>query len=162
MPTCTVRRSTLYDASFLREMLYEAVCWRPDTDHPPIDEVLSNPDVSVIIDGWGRKGDVGLVAEVDGSPVGAIWYRLWTEDHHTYGFVNASIPEVGIGILLPYRRKGIGTLLFDRLHIIAGQAGYAQLSLSVEKENPAQKLYLNQGFCYVHESEEDYIMICDL
>ena len=41
-------------------------------------------------------------------------------------------------------------------------AGYAKLSLSVQKDNYAVKLYRKAGFTTICETDEEYIMIIDL
>ena len=41
-------------------------------------------------------------------------------------------------------------------------AGYVKLSLSVQKDNYAVKLYRKAGFVTVSETDEEYIMTVDL
>ena len=38
--------------------------------------VLDDPRVRIYAEDWGRPGDVGVVAEVDGVAAGACWLRL--------------------------------------------------------------------------------------
>jgi DNA-binding transcriptional ArsR family regulator len=90
--TLTVRDMAPDEIGFLREMLYAALAWRPDVQLPPVKWVLAHPQVLVFHEGWGRAGDTALVADLDGRPVGLVWYRLFTEQAHGEGFVDASTP----------------------------------------------------------------------
>ena len=40
--------------------------------------------------------------------------------------------------------------------------GYNKISLSVQKNNYAGKMYKNVGFKIIDETEEEYIMVCAL
>ena len=74
------------DFAFLATMLGEAAVWQPSKPTPTGDQVLADPRYALYLAGWPRQGDYGLVAEQDG-PVGAAWYRTYTEANHGYGFV---------------------------------------------------------------------------
>ena len=81
---------------------------------------------------WPRQGDIGLVAEQDG-PVGAAWYRTYTEASHGYGFVAEDVPEVSIAVIASRRHEGIGRrLLVDLIDASLAQ-GYSAVSLSVRR-----------------------------
>ena len=75
-----IRPAAADDLGFLREMLYEAASWNPDWPRESMEEVLAEPVLSRYVLGWGRSGDAGVIAEVDGTPVGAAWHRLFTRD----------------------------------------------------------------------------------
>jgi ribosomal protein S18 acetylase RimI-like enzyme len=63
---------------------------------------------------------------------------------------------------VPARRgKGIGSGLLDALLERAQADGFARISLSVEKTNPAVHLYESRGFRPVQENG-DYVMVADL
>ena len=57
---------------------------------------------------------------------------------------------------------GIGTSLLTQMLSTEKAAGYAKISLSVQKDNYAVKLYRKVGFTTVGETDEEYIMIVDL
>jgi hypothetical protein len=86
------------DVEFLKKMLYEAAAWNPDWPHEQVIEALANPMVERYHRGWGRPGDAGVIAELDGEPVGAAWYRLFTAEEPGYGFVDEETPELGIAV----------------------------------------------------------------
>src|SRR6478736_7012030 len=110
-------------------MLGESAVWRPDKPTPTGDEVLADPRYEMYLAGWPRPGDCGLVAEQDG-PVGAAWYRTYTEAVHGHGFVAEDVPELSIAVIATRRREGIGRLLLVGLIEASEVQGYAALSLS--------------------------------
>ena len=133
------------DFTFLATMLGEAAVWRPDKPTPTADQVLADPRYALYLAGWPRQGDYGLVAEQDG-PVGAAWYRTFTEASHGFGFVAEDVPELSIAVIASRRHEGIGRrLLVDLIDASVAQ-GYAALSLSVNDGNPARGLYESVGF----------------
>lgn len=46
--------------------------------------------------------------------------------------------------------------------VLLRERGYKKASLSVQKENYAYRLYLKVGFIVVGETDEEYIMVCNL
>jgi ribosomal protein S18 acetylase RimI-like enzyme len=146
-----IRPATTDDAGFLKKMLYEAAAWNPDWPREQVIEALSDPMLDRYHRGWGRSSDAGAIAEIDGEPVGAAWYRLFTADEPGHGFVDAETPELGIAVEPLYRRKGIGETLLRALMSEARQRGVAALSLSVAVHNRSRMLYERAGFVKVRE-----------
>jgi GNAT superfamily N-acetyltransferase len=144
----SILQATIDDEPALRAALYEAVCWRETSSRPPIEEVLSEPAVDVYVEGWGRTGDVGFVAEdASGHRGGAGWYRLFTTDRHGYGFVSQRVPEVSIGLERSWRGLGLGRRLLEHLHAAATGDGTPRLSLAVNAGNlRAVRLYEHLGY----------------
>ena len=134
------------DLPFLRRMLYEAACWRGDAQRPPLDDALAQPELAVYLDGWGRPGDVGLIAHVEAGPAGAVWVRRFDRHRHGYGYLDAHTPELTLAVAQPYRRQGIGGQLVARLLADPRLRGTARVSLSMEADNPAVALYEHAGF----------------
>jgi len=157
-----IRPATVDDGPFLRAMLYEAAQWNTDWPLEPMDKVIANPITARYIEGWGRPGDAGVVAEVDGEPVGAAWYRLFDESAPGYGFVDASTPELSIAVARLHRRKGIGTALLRALIDRARADGHPALSLSVAPHNQSRMLYQREGFTKVGENRGAWTMRLDL
>ncbi|MCU1356581.1 MAG: putative acetyltransferase [Acidimicrobiales bacterium] len=114
---------------------------------------MADQRYAMYLAGWPRHGDFGLVAEQDG-PLGAAWYRAYTEQSHCLGFVAEDVPELSIAVIASRRHEGIGRLLLINL-IEAGEVqGCAALSLSVNLGNPARHLYESVGFQPVGKPRE--------
>ena len=146
------------DVTFLATMLGEAAVWRPDKPTPSADEVLADPRYAMYLAGWPRPGDYGLVAEQD-EPLGAAWYRTYTEANHGHGFVAEDVPELSIAVVVSRRHEGIGRrLLIDLIEAGVAQ-GHAALSLSVNGDNPARRLYESVGFVLVEKHGSSSTMV---
>ena len=159
----TLRLATADDFAFLAAMLLEAAAWNPErTPRPTLAEVLATPELAHYIEGWPRPGDFGVVAEQDGTPIGAAWCRSFTADDPGYGFVADHIPEVSIGVIAQSRGRGIGAQLLTKLAEEARANGIAALSLSVERANPALRLYERMGYRTVAEGEDSSTMVLHL
>ncbi len=137
-------------------MLYEAVNWRDDgaEERPPLEELLANPEIRRYVEGWGRKGDVALVAldRLD-EPVGAAWFRVFETAEPGYGFVASDVPELSIAVYPECRGQHVGGLLLGSIVSRAKSDGYRAISLSVAGENPARRLYARSGFEVVPGSD---------
>jgi GNAT superfamily N-acetyltransferase len=142
-----IRDATIDDVAFIREMALHAAFWRPDRPVPPRDVGLADPALARYVDAWGRSGDLAVVAvDTAGMRMGAAWARLFAADDHGYGFVDESTPEISIAVLRDQRRGGIGGRLLEELAYLLRRAGFTAASLSVERDNPARRLYERMGF----------------
>src|ERR687894_1287587 len=140
----TYRPAAPGDVKLLTRMLWLAFNWRNEA---VFDQHWPDPTAAAkYVDGFGRHGDAGVVAEVAGQGVGAAWYRLLPADDPGYGFVAADIPEITLGVASQARGRGIGTALMHRPLDRAVADRIAALSLSVEPDNAAMRLYLALGF----------------
>jgi len=151
-----IRKASGRDASFLRDMVKHAYYWRwsePATADVP---------ASRYVEGWGRPGDRGLILIDESFPVGAAWYRLFTADRPGYGFLDERTPELTIAVVPSRRGRGFGAELLTALLEQARQDGHSSLSLSVEKDNPAVKLYERFGFQPMKEMDGTVVMRTDL
>jgi GNAT superfamily N-acetyltransferase len=144
-----IRPADAGDFPFLRAMLFEAAHWRAGTPRPATEETFAHPALARYVEGWGRAGDAGVVAGEGGRRVGAAWYRLFSADRPGYGFVDARTPELSVGVLAHARGRGVGTALVHALLEQARGAGFEAISLSVEPDNPAVRLYERAGFTRV-------------
>ncbi|GHU99725.1 N-acetyltransferase [Clostridia bacterium] len=139
----------------LAEFLYHAVFVPPGTAPLPRDTVYK-PEIHIYIDGFGQKeGDICAVAESAGQILGAAWTRIIP----AFGHIDDRTPELAVSVLPDCRGRGIGGALLSRLFGLLKEKGYRQTSLSVQKENPAARLYVRAGYGVVRENAEDYIML---
>jgi ribosomal protein S18 acetylase RimI-like enzyme len=151
-----VRRADVKDVRFMRDMLHHAFYARESTFTGEEEPVYR------YVIGWGREGDAGVIALDDGFPVGAAWYRLFSADEPGYGFVDEGTPELAIAVVPSRRGRGIGELMLSSLLERAKTDGYGQVSLSVERHNPALRLYEKHGFRVVREAGNAYVMVASL
>jgi ribosomal protein S18 acetylase RimI-like enzyme len=147
-----IRPATAEDIGVLETMLFEAFFWDTTARRPAFSEFRQDPEFTKLLSGWDRHGDRGVIAEDGATPLGAAWFRLWTTERHSYGFVDASTPELGIAVSLQHRRRGIGRTLLRDLIAMARADRFPALSLSVSPLNPVRVLYESVGFCKVGES----------
>ncbi len=150
------------ETAFLQEMLYTALAWRPDVELPPREWVLEHPQVAPFHTAWGRGGDTGLVAEEDDALVGLAWYRFFTEDEHGEGYVDDETPEVAVAVVDGHRGRGIGGALMVAIHERAREQRVGRISLSVDPDNPARRLYLRLGYVDLEPGDENGRMILEL
>jgi ribosomal protein S18 acetylase RimI-like enzyme len=158
-----IRKAEEEDITFLWKILYYAAIWNPAENNLPIETALVIPVIKKILDGWGGKGDTAIVAETSNQEkMGAAWYRYWTTENHSFGFVDECIPELGIATIPEFRSKGAGNKLLKALIAEAKKQNVKALSLSVAKKNPAVNLYIKNGFEILKEKKNDYLMILKL
>lgn len=142
--------------------LYAAVGWDPQRRLPPFETFLQHPDILHYHDGWGRPGDMGVIAEVDGEFAGIAFCRLFTDENHGHGYLDAETPELALAVPERWRNRGIGTRLMEALAERAHLAGIEALSLSVETDNPARRLYERMGYREVSVDEGGVRMLFEL
>jgi ribosomal protein S18 acetylase RimI-like enzyme len=158
-----VRLMRTSDHVCLPEFLYQAIFIPKGVESPPRN-IINDPQIVVYIKDFGTKlGDLGVVAEQNGQVVGAAWTRIIP----AHGHINDETPELAISILPEFRGYGIGTKLLKKLFVVLRGNGYERTSLSVQKDNPAVRLYKRLGYRITeekldHVGNEDFIMIRDL
>ena len=139
----SIREMRKEEYSLLSDFLYEAI-YIPDGTAAPPKSVITCPELQVYIADFGNsKHDKALIVEVDGN-------------------IDENTPSLAMSVLKAYRGMGIGTLLLTQMLLAEKAAGYAKISLSVQKDNYAVKLYRKAGFTTVKETTEEYIMVADL
>lgn len=146
----------------LEEFLYQAI-WVPEgfEGEVPRSIVRDDPKCRAAFEGFGAlPDDRALVAEADGEVVGVCWVRTTDE----YGHIDDATPSFSISLYPEHRGRGIGTALMRRMLAKLEAAGYARVSLSVQKENPALRLYKRLGFRIIGNGadETEWLMVRDL
>lgn len=124
-------------------------------------EVLQMPGVRIYAEGWGRAGDVGVVAQVDGIDAGACWMRRCTAGTG-FAYVDDSTPQLGIALEPEWQHRGFGRPLMLAALAAARAAEYRRVSLTVHLQNPAQRLYEACGFRRIEVRSGYQLMVADL
>lgn len=151
----TIREIQKQEYPLLDNFLYDAI-FVPEGIEPPPKTIITSPELQVYVKHFGEsKDDWGLVSEVDGKIVGAVWVRIMND----YGHIDDETPSLAISLYKKYRSFGIGTAMMKEILVLLKSHGYRQVSLSVQKANYAAKLYLKVGFEIVKDNEEEYIMV---
>ena len=154
----TIREMQKQEYPLLDNFLYEAIFVPEGIESPP-KTIITSPELQVYVAHFGEsKDDWGLVAEVVGKIVGAVWVRIMND----YGHIDDETPSLAISLYKKYRGFGIGTAMMKEILALLKAHGYSRVSLSVQKANYAAKMYLKIGFEIVRENEEEYIMVCHL
>lgn len=173
----TLRPATTADEPELWEMLCYAASMETaaaGATYATIIEAQNDPALFAYVYGWGRPGDVGMLAvqaagennETGGRVIGAAWLRLPHGTSDDFGEGMDDVPELAIGIAPAFRGQGVGTALLEAL-IAAVQGQFARIILTVRQENPAVRLYERVGFTITGElvnrvGTKSYVMILAL
>lgn len=153
-----LKQSEIY---ILSDFLYEAI-FQKDNTSPLPKEIINKPELNIFIKDFGKPDDYCLVAEIDNKIIGAVWSRILSGEIKGYGNIDSTTSELAISIYKQYRNKGIGTELMKGILKLLKEKGYKRVSLSVQKDNYAVKMYKAVGFKTFKETEEEYIMVCSL
>lgn len=153
-----IRKMKAEEYDLLNDFLYEAI-FVPDGAKPPEKSILQLPELQVYTDDFGSSPhDRAFVAEAEGKIVGAAWARIMKD----YGHMDDQTPSLAISLYKEYRGMGIGTALLKNLMMDLKAAGYKKVSLSVQKDNYAVKMYEKAGFTVCAEKKEEYLMAANL
>ena len=143
---------TEYDC--LKEFLYHAI-YIPVGVAAPDRSIIEQPDLAVYITDFGKQeGDTAVVFEQGDQIIGCAWARIMND----YGHLEEGMPSIAISVLPSYRNQGVGTALLTGLFERLRKQGYPAVSLSVQKANPAMRLYERLGFKTVLDHGEEVIM----
>lgn len=88
------------------------------------------------------------IVDVDGAPAGRLYLRLNERD----------LRLIDIALLPHLRNRGIGGELVAASRALARDLGAEKVSLHVEQDNPALRLYRRQGFALV-EPRPPYLLL---
>ncbi|WP_276814587.1 GNAT family N-acetyltransferase [Faecalibaculum rodentium] len=138
----------------LSDFLYEVI-FIPEGMQKPDRTIIHQPELALYIEDFGQADDICLVADAGVTVAGAIWFRIMND----YGHVGEDTPSLAIALFEEYRNQGIGTVLMKAMLQRLKEAGYRQVSLSVQKANYAIRMYEKAGFRTVRENPEECVMV---
>jgi GNAT superfamily N-acetyltransferase len=154
------------DEPFQWDMGWEAVASNAEARARGRETVMALPQLRRYFLDFGRPGDAGVVAvTADGARLGAAWFRLFSAEEPGFGFIAVDVPELAMGVVAEARGQGIGGVLLDALLTLAREQGFRALSLAVDRQNPARRLYERKGFRdagIADPTDSDVLMIADL
>lgn len=144
----------------IEDFLYEAI-FIPESfeGEVPRSVIYDDPKCRAAYLRFGSlPDDRALVVVVDGTVVGACWVRTTNE----YGHIDDDTPSFSVSLCEPYRGHGMGSAMMRRMLDELREAGHARASLSVQKENPALRLYERLGFRVVGYGADntEWLMVC--
>lgn len=139
----------------LEDFLYQAI-FQPDKTNLAPKSIINKPELQVYIKDFGKqKDDYCFCAESESKVVGAVWVR----NINGYGSVDDNTVEFAIAVFDDYQKMGIGTSLMNMMINHLKKLNCSKVSLAVQKDNYAVKMYFNVGFEIIDENEQEYIMI---
>jgi GNAT superfamily N-acetyltransferase len=159
MAHCVIRPALAEDAPTLWAMLYYAA--HMDESGEPPASAHTNPALAPYVDGWGRPGDLGVIAEIapassddrdraPAMPIGAAWLRPMPPGWPLLRHVDPATPELAIAVDPAHLGRGVGAMMLTRL-LADAAALYPAIALTVRSTNPARRLYQRFGFAVVTE-----------
>ena len=157
MITYTLR--THIESSLLSEFLYLGIYNSPG--NPPLPRsIIELPELAKYYRGFGAPGEIAVTAEDAGVIVGIAWLRFFGAENKGYGYYDESTPELSVSVKPEYRGRGVGGEMLARLEQAAADNGAAAISLSVNTDNPAVRLYRRMGYKVVlYDNVDTYLMV---
>jgi ribosomal protein S18 acetylase RimI-like enzyme len=149
VPTYTIRRAAPADEPILWDMLFYAANMAED-GAASSEAAKTHPYLAEYVEGWGRPGDLGVVAvdSAGGHALGAAWLRQLSGPEKLYAAVADILPELAVAVVPAAIGQGIGGALLGRLLDLA-RSQYRAVALSVRASNPARHLYERHGFVVI-------------
>ena len=176
-----IRRATIEDVAYIAEGIYHAflledealydqwirtlkeVCGQEDTHYSYRNTWIAEVDGERTVVGGVRAG---MMIAVDGEhyreqrdkmypqlkglfdmAFGKGWDEMEDEAKAGEFYIDS------LAVSLPYRNQGVGTALIEKAKEMAKEKGISVVTLAVEPENRAKRLYQRLGFAYQREIE---------
>lgn len=79
-----------------------------------MDDILARPEFSHYVAIRPERGDFGVVAEVEGNPIGVCWAQFLPADDPGYGFIDEQTPEASLWVSSGARGQGWGDVCLRR------------------------------------------------
>ena len=158
--TCVLRNGTREDGKAQLDLF---VLTHGQTDwlytYPDETELTAEDEANYLQQKTDSTDEIELLADVDGRLVGSagiekVGSKEKARHRATFGI---SVDEAFWG-------QGIGSAMMRQMLDELRRAGYARASLSVQKENPALRLYERLGFEIIGDGEDEteWLMTIDL
>lgn len=149
-----IRKIKPEEIPLLKEFTYLAV-YVPKGERKPDISIVELPELKLYYEDFGKKyGDICYVADIDEKIVGAVWCRVIND----FGHIDNDTPSLAISLKEQYRNKGIGTKLLAEILTDLLKSDFRAVSLSVQKDNYAIKMYEDAGFENVKDNGDELIM----
>ena len=176
-----IRRATIEDVAYIAEGIYHAflledealydqwirtlkeVCGQEDTHYSYRNTWIAEVDGERTVVGGVRAG---MMIAVDGEhyreqrdkmypqlkglfdmAFGKGWDEMEDEAKAGEFYIDS------LAVSLPYRNQGVGTALIEKAKEMAKEQGISVVTLAVEPENRAKRLYQRLGFAYQRRIE---------
>jgi ribosomal protein S18 acetylase RimI-like enzyme len=147
-----IRPLTNADEQVLWEMLYQAL---QTSEGVTSREILRRPEYARYVEGWGRTGDTGFVAndaKQKDEILGAVWLRFPAADVKK---AEGRTPELALVVKPGLRKRGIGAALLTQL---VKTYPHNTISIRAAANNPAVRLYERFGFKILQENPDALTM----
>ena len=169
-----IRKATIEDVAYIAEGIYHAILLEDKGLYDPwirtLKEVCAQEDTHYSYrNTWIAEVDgerAGMMIAVDGEhyrehrdkmypqlkglfdvAFGKGWDEMEDEAKAGEFYIDS------LAVSLPYRNQGVGTALIEKAKELAKEMGISVVTLAVEPENRAKKLYEKLGFAYQREIE---------
>ena len=145
-----IRPLTRQDEPILWEILFYGLS-SAGKDELLSRDVVRRPEISRYVEGWGRVGDTGFVAQdkKNRALLGAAWLRRPTDK-------SDALPELALAVKPEHRRHGIGTALLTQL--VRANPNHSTISVSFVAGKPVLRLYERFGFKVVEQRPDAVVM----
>ena len=164
-----IRRATIEDVAYIAEGIYHAFLLEDEALYDPwirtLKEVCEQEDTHYSYKNtWIAEVDgirAGMMIAVDGEryreqrdkmypqlkglfdvAFGKGWDEMEDEAKAGEFYIDS------LAVSLPYRNQGVGTALIEKAKELAKKKGIGVVTLAVEPENKAKRLYQKLGFAY--------------
>ena len=169
-----IRKATIEDVAYIAEGIYHAflledetlynqwirmlmdVCAQEDTHYSYTNTVIAEVDeekagMMIVVNGVNyRKQRDRMYPQLKGLfdvAFGKGWDEMEDEAQVGEFYIDS------LSVALPYRNQGVGTALIEKAKEMAREKGIGVVTLAVEPENRAKRLYQKLGFAYQRRIE---------
>lgn len=149
-----IRPLTAADEALLWKMLQQGLQTAEDQSASSLE---ISPELARYVEGWGRPGDTGFVANdaEEGQVLGAVWLRTPIE-RSSKGAAEDVPLELAFAVAPGQRGHGIGTALLTQL--VRSNPEASTISIGFAAGKPVLRLYERFGFKVVEQGADAIVM----